>query len=592
YHDYVGTEYRNLEGLYQVEFNRDWNLSEAAGNQLQDVSGVFGDQSLLRTGVDFFHPEKGQLGYRFEQLDFKDYASGNRHILDTDLKLKKLRVQSSGSLMHNSTGTTRSAFARLNAKSVYSFNKAWAGAGFQTEDNRQRVTANDSLTPLSQRFNAYRAFFGVGDSTAIFAEAGYTFRVNDSVRNNRLARFNTSDTYYINSRLVAGENARLSAYIGFRDFTYEDDAIPDEKSLNSRILYSQTLFSELIRLNSVYETLSGTLPQQEFTYLEVEPGQGAFTWIDYNNNGIQELNEFEPAQFQDQATYIRVLLPNQVFVKTHQQKFSQTLTLDPGKWGSDEGFKKALSHFYNQTSYLIDRKVKREGDNFELNPFAAGAGDNVLGLNQNFRNSLFFNRGRQRYTVSYTWLFNRAKNLLSIGAQENNVRSQQLQFTHKLNDLWLVNLSGITSDTESLSENFVNRNYEIRAYALNPKLSYLLNRNSRFSVFYEYENKENLPGTESLRQHRAGISFAYADTQNISLNGEFNFFRNDFEGNSFSPVGYQLLEGLQPGTNFTWNVLAQKRITRFLDLNLSYFGRKANGSRTIHTGSVQLKAYF
>ena len=43
----------------------------------------------------------------------------------------------------------------------------------------------------------------------------------------------------------------------------------------------------------MYETTSGKIPQQEFTYLEVEPGQGVYAWIDYNNNTIQELQEFE-----------------------------------------------------------------------------------------------------------------------------------------------------------------------------------------------------------------------------------------------------------------------------------------------------------
>ncbi len=64
------------------------------------------------------------------------------------------------------------------------------------------------------------------------------------------------------------------------------------------------------------------LPQQDFTYVEVEAGQGAYTWIDYNENGIQELEEFEIAQFQDQGSYIRVLLPNRVFIKTHQNRLS------------------------------------------------------------------------------------------------------------------------------------------------------------------------------------------------------------------------------------------------------------------------------
>jgi hypothetical protein len=111
-----------------------------------------------------------------------------------------------------------------------------------------------------------------------------------------------------------------------------------------------------VQVTTAYETTSGTIAQQEFTYLEVEPGQGVYTWNDYNNNGIQELEEFEVAPFSDQAKYVRVFLPNQIFIKTHQNKFSQSLTLNPIQWQNATGFKKLLSHFYNQTSFLIERK--------------------------------------------------------------------------------------------------------------------------------------------------------------------------------------------------------------------------------------------
>ena len=43
--------------------------------------------------------------------------------------------------------------------------------------------------------------------------------------------------------------------------------------------------------NTLFETNSGSLPQQDFTYVEVEPGQGTYTWIDYNENGLQELDD-------------------------------------------------------------------------------------------------------------------------------------------------------------------------------------------------------------------------------------------------------------------------------------------------------------
>ena len=161
-----------------------------------------------------------------------------------------------------------------------------------------------------------------------------------------------------------------------------------------------------------YETNAGRLPQQDFTYVEVEPGQGTFVWFDYNDNGIQELEEFEVAQFQDQAIYIRVLLPNQVYIRTHQNKLSQSLIFNPTQWSnSSQSNKKFWSHFYNQTSFLIDRKDKNTNQSVRLNPFHSKVGDQ-LGLQSNFRNQLFLNRGRQRYTVSYSYLDSKARNCL------------------------------------------------------------------------------------------------------------------------------------------------------------------------------------
>ena len=121
----------------------------------------------------------------------------------------------------------------------------------------------------------------------------------------------------------------------------------------------------------------------------------------------------------------------------------------------------------------------------------------------------------------------------------------------------------------------------------------VFNENASFDVFYQYTSKDNTIGNmETLLQNNYGVSFTYNNAQKISLTGEVNLFQNTFEGNANTPVSYQMLEGLQPGKNFTWSLLAQKKLTKFLDLNLNYFGRKTETSKTIHTGTVQLKAYF
>lgn len=589
--DYINKDFRNIEGLYNPEFNRDWNLDVPASEN--QIIRNFGNQALITSGIRALHNRKGTASYQFEHLNYSDSFNGNRHIASANLFLDKFAIRSHSSFLTGNSTQNTSIFLRSSNAITYSLNKAWIGTKLALEDNQQKDKLTDEFTALSQKFKSYEIFTGLGDSTKIFTEIGFKHRVNDSLKDNQLQKVNTSRTYYLDSRLIKNEQTNLSLYANYRTLDTEAEDVLDEQSLNSRLQYSQKLLKNFIQWNTVFETNSGTLPQQDFTYVEVEPGQGAYTWIDYNNNGIQELEEFEIAQFQDQGSYIRVLLPNQVFIKTHQNRLSQTLTLNPTDWiNSKNNTAKFFSHFYNQSSYLINRKLKRSGNAFNINPFEKDE-ENQLGLQLNFRNVLSFNRGKQHYTTSYTYLNNQSRNILTVGFIANTLKSHQLNFNHKFEESWLINLLTSIDKNESESENFTSKNFIIDEQRLNPKLSYLLNDNTRFDIFYQYTNKDNTIGNlESLKQQKYGASFAFSNNQNNAISGEFNVFSNTFTGNSNSPVGYQLLEGLQPGKNLTWSLLAQKKLTKFLDLNLNYLGRKTETSKTIHTGNVQLKAYF
>ena len=580
--DFIQNDFRTIQRLYRPEFGRDWNIDEPLGNQL-----------LLTSGVELFHLRKGRLNYSFEYLDYSKNYSGNRHNLYANLRLGDFTVFSKSSIMNNRSAVNKAQFARSFNRVVYGKGKVWAGAKLALEDNIQEEKATGILAPLSQRFLSYEAFAGIGDSTKLYTELGYIRRYNDSLRSNEVSRVNTSRTYYLKSRLIQSASTNLQLFINFRALKAKDTNSTDEQSLNSRLNFNQQFFQNVVIWNVNFETNSGTQPQQDFTYVQVEPGQGAYTWIDYNENGIQELDEFELAQFQDQGEYIRVLLPNRIFLPTHQNRLSQTLTFNPSKWSKDENSaKKFWSHFYNQTAFLVDRKILRDANTFDLSPIDTDD-DSTLGLNNNFRNVLFYNRGKQRFTTSYTYLANRTKSLLSIGFQENQLTSHQFSFIHKFAQNWLLNTQVNWEVSESRSENFEIRNFELDNRRMIPKLSYIFNENAQFDLFYQYSSKKNqIANFEELKQNNFGVSFTYNNPKAVALIGEFNYFDNNFDGNANSPVAYQMLEGLQPGNNFTWNLLAQKRLTKFLDLNINYLGRKTENSKAIHTGSVQLRAYF
>ena len=580
-YQYVQENFKTIERLFNIEFNRDWNLTIFQGNQ-----------SLLINGLSFILPEKGKLTYQFEKLDFSKSFSGNRHSINGLFKLKNWNILQNSSYLKSDGDYANSTFIRNQSQVKYHFKNNWIGNSLRLENNKEKLVATQQLTPLSQRFTEYGAFIGRGDSTKVFVELGYLQRLNDSLQNGFLRRVNTSQSYYLKSKLLQTKKSDLALFVNYRNLKFVDETRENEPSLNSRVLYNDQFFNQLMMLTTAYETTSGTIAQQEFTYLEVQPGRGVYTWNDYNGNGIQELQEFEVAPFPDQAKYVRVFLPNQIFVKTHQNKFSQSMTLNPSQWQNSAGFKKVLSHFYNQTSFLIERKIKRNGDNFDLNPFST-SNENLLGLNTSFRNSLFYNRGKQNYSVTYTFINNKLKALLSIGSQESKNSSHQLQYQHLLQKTWLFTMTSKTTNTILFSENYSSKNFEINAYEINPKISYLFNKNASLDIFYEYQNKKNQTGnSEKLLQNRFGVSFSYAGEKKFTMNGEYSLYQNKFDGDEQSAVAFQMLEGLQPGKNMTWRLLLQKNLTQFLDININYQGRKTETSQTIHTGNIQLRAYF
>ena len=579
-HEFVQQNFNTEQNWESIEFNRDWNVlnNNATKNYFQS-------EILL-------HNKKNDVvSYRFNHLSYTDIFSGKKHEFTSKISLKKTLLSLNSSFLNNTSTLEDNSFFRAKATVEHNFNKKWVGSFINYESNRRKNGSTQEFINTSHRFKEYEAYLGIGDSTNVFVKLGFNYRNNDSIKARTFTRINDRKTFYVQSKLVQKEQTNLSVFANYRH-TNNRFTNNVEKSLNSKIIFNQQLLNRFINLGSVYETSSGNISRQEYMYVKTEPGFGYYTWIDYNGDGIKDFDEFEIAEFQDQATYLRLPKPNIRFVPTQRAKFTQSITLNPKIWSSQKGMKKIISKFYNQSFLSVENEQERIGNSFNFNPFDLNE-DKLLGLSLNLRNSLFFNKNLQKYSVTYTFGKTRNKQQYFIGSQENNLKLHQVTVAHKFKHFWLFELLGKTSKNDLVTENFSTRNYNIHSNEIEPKISFLYDENNRFTAFYHFKNKKNqLLNFENLAQQKFGLEYFYRSKKKNQISANINVFLNDFIGETNTPVAYQMLEGLQAGKNYTWNVVFNRKLNAFLNLNLNYVGRKSENSKTIHIGNIQLKAVF
>jgi len=576
---FIHRNFNTIQRFQSVEFNRDWNLNNPTGNQQQ-----IGIDLSLQKSEDTF------LNYSFQQLQFSDNFKGEKHLITSNLQLKNTSFYTNSSFLSNNSEIQDNTFLRVKAGIEQRLLKSWFGGFLNIESNNGVIKQTQEAILTNHQFKEYEGYIGLGDSTKVFAKVGFNYRDNDSIRTNTFTEINNRKTYYLDAKIIQTERTNLSLFANYRET--ENAFSENQKALNSRVIYNQRFFKNFITLGTSYETSSGNVAQQDFIYVEVEAGQGFYTWIDYNDNGIQEFDEFEVAEFQDQANFLRVPLPNLQFIATQSAKINQSITLNANQWSNKTGLKKVLSHFYNQFFLSSRNELERARNSFNLNPFNMSE-DKQISVNFTIKNSLYFNRGLQKFSTTYTFAKAENKQQYSIGSQDTDTNYQQIDFQHKVGKFWLIDLQGKLSENKLETENFNNRNYEIDVIAFQPKISYVLNNDNRFAAFYHMKNKENtLAEFEKLKQQKIGIEYFYTGKSTSQFNANFTTFFNDFSGNPNSPVGYQMLEGLQEGTNYTWTFLWNKKLNSFLNVNLNYKGRKSLNSKTIHTGTINLKAVF
>ena len=586
-HEYISSNFAPVERFRDVEFSRNWNTSG-----LQFLS----DQHLVRAGVELNKKRLLQLGIDGGSFQAGSGFTGYRGATDFRFTPKNTV------LIYNASYTQtdqqfQSGFYRHKSNAQRTFGKIKIGYLDELENN-ERLTA-DTLTTGSYRFHEWETYVGAADDQKNTWRLFYGGRTDQQVRNQRLEPIAFATQYGASYGWLSNPNQQLQVRASRRVLEVTSDSLislKPEETLLGRIEHRARIAKGAITSNLFYEIGSGLEQKREFVYLEVPAGQGVYVWVDYNEDGVPNLQEFEVAQYSYEANYIRTWIPSDDYARTFTNQFSETLSLQPMQvWNGKSGWKGFLSRWQNTTAYRVERKTNREENISRFNPFAAEVADtNLFSLGASFRNNLTFDRSNPHFSADLVVQDQRNKNLLSSGVESRTDEYNEIRLRFGIGNGWTGFLAGKEGQKRANSDFVSGRNYFISYQSVEPSVQFQPDAIKRIVAKFRWSNKQNDEdlGGEQAEVMDFGITGRVSDPGKGMIEAEFHWVQIVYDGEANSSLGFEMLEGLSKGRNLTWNASVQRSLGKNLQLNILYNGRKTTVGKTIHAGGMQVRAYF
>jgi len=591
-YEYTSKKFEPIEWFRPVEFERDWNLTDVDPAE---------DEHLASLNLELSKKDLASINYIFSTYLVKNDYKGFKNSGSFEWDQNSWKILLEGSILNTRQEILDTRFIRQRGLVSKRFGKVTIGLRQELENNVLMEMPADSLRADSFSFFQWEVFLKSPDTVKMPYNLFFRTRTDRLPKDNSLEVSTVARDLGFTLKLLNTTGHRFTLSSTYRALTVKDSILANqepEENLLGRLEHFLRILKGTFTFNTFYEAGSGLDRKQEFYYLKVPAGEGLYTWIDFNGDGIQQLNEFEIAAFKDQADFIRVFVQSDEYVRGYYNRFTFSFNIQPAAtWQKKEGIRGFVAKFSNQLVYRTESKSNSNDPVLAYNPFVGlnrWNDTSLVSLNSSFRNTLYFNRMNPKFNMDLNFTRNNAKTLLINGFENRRLFNSSLNLRWNFYKDLTLRLTFGKGKNERRSEEFSSNNYSLDIYNVSPSLIWQVGVFLRVEATYNYEHKKNVLGDpgELAIVNDAGIELNYRIASKGNLLAKGNLIRIDFNGESNTSLSYEMLNGLQPGNNATWSISYQQNLSRFLQLNVIYDGRKSGDASTVHVGSLQVRAHF
>jgi hypothetical protein len=470
---------------------------------------------------------------------------------------------------------------------------------FQQENNHIWDRKADTLRTDGYINTISSAYLRTPEAQPVRYALTYTYRTDERARGNNFLLQSHSHT--VDARLgISSSKNHLIAFTGSYRRLQIDDTLfynqkPEETGLG-RLEYTGTLFKGALQIQTLYEAGAGQEQKRTYTYVEVPAGQGIYTWVDYNKDGVQQANEFEIALYPDQKKFIRIFTPTNEYVRVDYVNFNQSVLFEPQAFFAykpEAGWQRWVSRFSDQGSLQITNRLTNSKGLEAINPFIpALRDDRIIIAATSLSNTAFFNRSSTVWGLDYTYVHNTSKSLLTYGVEGIANRQHAARLRWNFNQSFSTNISAKKGERGYESALSDGRTYAVDNYSGEPSLTWMFHSVLRITGTYKYEDRKNKPeyGGEHATIQRTDLEIRYTKPISGILIARGSYAGINYDGTLTSPVTFSILDALQPGANYLWYASWERRVSKGIELSVEYEGRKPGIGNTVHTGRMSIRA--
>ncbi|MFN8342161.1 MAG: hypothetical protein U0V64_10885 [Cyclobacteriaceae bacterium] len=589
--EYDDKNFQGIDRFRSVDFDRDWSVSTNA-------TAPPANDRFLRSGITLEKQgSDNQFNYRLSLRDRKGMLSGTQHTANWLQQIGKVKLEGSGFSMNSAQGQYLADWKRLDAGISLLLPGVVPGYTYRMNRNTMSLSRNDSLVSSAMNFREH--YFSLRNAVGATQEyqLSHSIREDEVPSLGEMHRATLARTSQLMLKRAVGAQ-QVNAVFTFRQVdNLQALATKREESLTGRLDWQGSWLKKVLRSDLTYAVSNGRELKRTYAFVQVPAGQGTHTWRDDNHDGKPDINEFYEAINFDEKNYIKVYLPGTDFVPAYSNLVNFRLAMEaPAFWKQGQGLRRALSRLSANHVLLSDNKVTDDALHARLlSALLPVEGSQLLAGKQSLRSMIFFNRANPVFGADVIFNRNNNKRMLSQGMESLSTQSAGMVIRYNAGPEQMWRLSTEQGRRAAASDFMAGRTYDVAYRMIAPEWAWQPGTSFRASWKFTWQQRTGSPVSgESVHaaQREWSTDARWNKTAGSSFQAVIRLIDIDYDGERNTALGYEMLNALNPGRNYTWTVNAVHKLVNGIQINLNYEGRKSPGASTVHVGRVMVTALF